>query len=181
VWLASLGRRRSLGGVRLHRRKHAARLACNPTCYKHGRERERIKTAAFPDRRHRPMLALSPPASASPKRHGVELGHLSRASRLVAAPSTCATDHLAPQHWHGGDEPDGGRGQHDGLAQWCATAGASTGTLRSFCDQATSTAATSGATPQSRGSGGRVTQHNITEFALHRQRSRQPADRTSAA
>ena len=35
-------------------------------------------------RRHRPMPALSPPASASPKRHGVELGRHSRASRSRA-------------------------------------------------------------------------------------------------
>ena len=36
--------------------------------------------AAFPDRRHRPMPALSPRTSASPKRHGVELGHHNCAS-----------------------------------------------------------------------------------------------------
>ena len=60
-----------------------------------GREKP---TAAFPDRRHRPMLALSPRASASPKRHRIELGHHGRASRSHAVDprarspccSTCA-------------------------------------------------------------------------------------------
>ena len=55
-------------------------------------------TCALPDRRHRPMLALSPRASASPKRHRIELGHHGRASRSRAVDlrarspccSTCA-------------------------------------------------------------------------------------------
>ena len=54
--------------------------------------------AAFPDRRTRPMLTLSPRASASPKRHGFELRHPSGIARGRAgyprarAPcsSTCA-------------------------------------------------------------------------------------------
>ena len=61
---------------------------CNGSSYKHGKhlgkhghvDGSERKLGALPDRRHRPMPALSPPASASPKRHGVELGHHNCAS-----------------------------------------------------------------------------------------------------
>ena len=80
----------------LNRKARAVRLVATPRVTNmDGNERP---TGALPDRRHRPMLALSPRASASPKRHRIELGHHGRASRSRAVDlrarspccSTCA-------------------------------------------------------------------------------------------